>query len=205
MKKTKRNYIIIALIIVLLSLAIGYAVLRDQLEIRGTANVKGTFDMVFKNAQAITKTLSTSDGKLSALEPQGVAEGSAVATIGENGDQLNVAVELQYPGAGQAFKVDIVNESTVDAICKNFTFDLQDPDIEVFYPTESKGWKVGDVIKQNESKELIFYVKWKTDSTYSNAETGKEVNFTATFDYEQALTGIEFEGDPENYKVQENI
>lgn len=205
MKKTKRNYIIIALIIVLLSLAIGYAVLRDQLEIRGTANVKGTFDMVFKNAQAITKTLSTSDGKLSTLEPQGVAEGSAVATIGENGDQLNVAVELQYPGAGQAFKVDIVNESTVDAICKNFTFDLQDPDIEVFYPTESKGWKVGDVIKQNESKELIFYVKWKTDSTYSNAETGKEVNFTATFDYEQALTGIEFEGDPENYKVQENI
>ena len=53
MKKTKRNYVIIALIIVLLSLAIGYAVLNDQLEISGTANVKGTFNMVFQNAKAI--------------------------------------------------------------------------------------------------------------------------------------------------------
>lgn len=201
MKKTKRNYVIIALIIVLLSLAIGYAVLNDQLEISGTANVKGTFNMVFQNAKAI---LSSDAGNYpSNLLPKGTPVGVVpTAEIVEDGDKLNVAVELQYPGAGQAFKVDIVNNSTVDAVCKDFKFDLNDPDIEVYFPIDANGWEKGDIIEKNESKELIFYVKWKTDSTYANADTGKEVNFTATFDYEQAVTGTEFEGDSANYKVQ---
>ena len=41
MRKTKRNYLIVALIIILLSLTIGYAAFSDVLTISGTANAKG--------------------------------------------------------------------------------------------------------------------------------------------------------------------
>ena len=192
MKKTKRNYVIIALIIVLLSLAIGYAVLNDQLTISGTANVKGTFDLVFQNPEALDATYSNA-----ALRPVGASNASiAVSTTVE--DQLDVAVELTHPGAGQAFKVDIKNNSNVEAICTGLTFNENDEDIEVYYPIAANGLDVNQTIAAGQSFELIFYVKWDTNSTNSNAD--KTVNFTATFDYEQNVG--EFKGDNTNYKTR---
>jgi len=190
MKRTKRNYVIIALIIVLLSLAIGYAVLNDQLTISGTANVKGTFDLVFGNAQALDSNYSNA-----ALRPVGAKNASIMPGTD---DVLNVSVELEHPGAGQAFKVDIQNKSNVEAICTGLTFTENDEDIEVYYPIAANGLNVDQTIPAGGSFELIFYVKWNADSTKTNVD--KLVNFQATFDYEQNVG--EFQGDASNYQTR---
>lgn len=192
MKKTKRNYVIIALIIVLLSLAIGYAVLNDQLTISGTANVKGTFDLVFQNPEALDATYSNA-----ALRPVGASNASIAASTTVE-DQLDVAVELAHPGAGQAFKVDIKNNSNVEAICTGLNFSENDEDLEVYYPIAANGLDKDQTIAAGDTFELIFYVKWKADSTNTNAD--KTVNFTATFDYEQNVG--EFQGDATNYQTR---
>ena len=189
MNKTKRNYVIIALIIVLLSLDIGYAVLNDQLVINGTANVKGTFDLTFENAEALDSNYSNAN-----LRPVGATNASV--TPSSDKDVLNVAVELAHPGAGQAFKVDIKNNSNVEAICTGLTFNENDEDIEVYYPIAANGLDVNQTIAAGQSFELIFYVKWDANSTNSNAD--KTVNFTATFDYEQNVG--EFKVDNTNYQ-----
>lgn len=192
MKKTKRNYVIIALIIVLLSLAIGYAVLNDQLTISGTANVKGTFDLVFQNPEVLDETYSNA-----ALRPVGASNAKIVVSPTVD-DQLDVAVELAHPGAGQAFKVDIKNNSNVEAICTGLTFNENDEDLEVYYPIAANGLNVDQTIPAGGSFELIFYVKWNANSTNTNAD--KTVNFTATFDYEQNVG--EFQGDANNYQTR---
>lgn len=50
MKKTKKNYLIIALIVILLTLAVGYAAFSGTLTISGTATANGTWDIHFANA-----------------------------------------------------------------------------------------------------------------------------------------------------------
>ena len=44
-KKSNKKYLIILLIVFLLALAIGYAAFTDTLNITGTANANGTFDL----------------------------------------------------------------------------------------------------------------------------------------------------------------
>lgn len=47
MKKSKKNYLIVALIVILLALAVGYAAFTQQLQIIGTATAKGSWDIHF--------------------------------------------------------------------------------------------------------------------------------------------------------------
>ena len=54
MKNKKRNYVIVVLVVLLLALAVGYAAFSDTLNITGTANAKGTFNMEFTSAEINT-------------------------------------------------------------------------------------------------------------------------------------------------------
>ena len=49
MKKTRKNSIVIALIVLLLALAVGYAAFSSELTIEGTANALGTWDVKFES------------------------------------------------------------------------------------------------------------------------------------------------------------
>ena len=169
MKKTKRNYLIVALIIILLSLTIGYAAFSDVLTISGTANAKGTFDMIFSSASIDTATA------------QGIDKVNSYAKIDEsNSNVVNISIkDLAYPGAGTNVTVVIKNNGTVDAILKELTLSAVDSDIEVGYP---EGFKVDEVVPAGKTCTLTFYVKWKATS---ELKAEKTVDFSATLNYEQ--------------------
>ena len=169
MKKTKRNYLIVALIIILLSLTIGYAAFSDTLTISGTANAKGTFDMIFASASIDKATAQGID-----------KDNSSAAPDQSNPNVLNVSIkDLAYPGAGTNVTAVIKNNGTVDAILKSLTPSEIDPDIEVGYPD---GLKVGEIVPSGKTCEITFYVKWKATSQLANE---KSVDFSLTLDYEQ--------------------
>lgn len=176
MKKSKRNYIVIALIVILLTLAVVYAAFSDALTITGTATGSGTFDVEF-----VSGTVSNSKG---------------TATVSEDKNTLTVNVNLGFPGDGAEVTAVIKNNSSVAA--KLTSFDLvnqgtptvfSNADIEVDFPSDFTG-TLSESIPAGGTCTVKFTVKWKGDSTATSASAA----FDAIFEYEQDTTP--FEGTP---------
>ncbi|MBR2009490.1 MAG: hypothetical protein IJ936_05125 [Peptococcaceae bacterium] len=178
MKTKKRNYLIIALIVLLLALAIGYAAFSDSLTISGTANAKGTFDMEFTSAKIDTETA------------KGIDTANSSATISTDKNTVSVTIkDLAYPGAGTNVTVVAKNNGTVPAKLTGLTFDgIDDADIEVTFPD---GLAVDEVLQPGGTCTITFSVKWKKTS---ELKTEKSLDFSAKLDYSQET--VEFTGTP---------
>ena len=97
MKKQKRNYLLVALIVILLAIAVGYAAFSANLTISGTANASGTWDVKFLSASVDTSSHGTAN------------------VTGSKNDTLSVDVTLGYPGDGCTVTANIQNAGTVPA------------------------------------------------------------------------------------------
>ena len=115
-KSRKRNAIVLALIVLLIATAIGYAAFASQLEITGSATAYGDWDVHFENA-SITKNDANNSVQ--------ITDGGNAATTG---DGLDVAVQLDYPGDTATVSVNIVNDGSVAAVLKGLTVTAEDDD-----------------------------------------------------------------------------
>ncbi len=182
-KENKKKIFIIILIVLLLGLAVGYAAFADTLNISGTANASGSFDIEFNSAKVVTSA--------------GVNETETKATISEDKNTLTVTVkDLAYPGAGAQFQAVIKNVGTVPAKVKAVT------------PTNIDGNGNAIVIKgldaittshpvlaPNGTCTIDFTVEWDPDVTTldeTKAGEGKddlaELSFNLEIEYEQDTT-----------------
>lgn len=182
-KKSGKKYLIILLIVFLLALAIGYAAFSDTLNITGTANANGTFDMEFQNAN-IDKAV-------------GCDATGTTATISADKDTLSVQVkDLAYPGAGAQISVDIVNVGSLPAKVNSITptniagssnIKIKGLDaIQTSHPTIA----AGDTCK------LTFTVEWDPESTGElTSEEKAGISFNLAIDYTQDTSTV-FDGAP---------
>lgn len=190
MKKTKKNYVIIALIVVLLALAVGYAAFGGTLQISGTATANGTWNVHFDNPS---------------ITPENEKNTVTLSKTATDEDTLTVTVALGYPGDGATVAVDILNEGTVDARLTEFKvegtgFDAgtelggntvyQNGAIKVTVPTMSADESTGEVIAKAGGKcSVAFDVEWD-ESVNSVASEGQTATFTITFKYVQSTTAF---------------
>lgn len=99
--KKEKNIIIVALLIVVVSMSIGFAILSTTLNINGTATVKANkWDVHFENLQVAS-------GSVTATTPAAIT--NADATL------VNYVVTLDKPGDYYEFTVDVVNDGSIDA------------------------------------------------------------------------------------------
>ena len=174
MKKTSKKMLIVAVIVLLLALAIGYAAFSDTLKISGTANAKGTFDLKF-----IEGTLDSHKGI--------TADGSGVTISPDFNTATVKTLNLAYPGAGAQYTVKIQNVGTIPAKLKAITpVGLNDSDIKVTFPELTEGEK-GEVIQPSGTCTITFTVEW--DKT-SKLVGEKEVEFSLQLEYEQDTTAF---------------
>lgn len=182
-KKSNKKYLVILLIVFLLALAIGYAAFTDTLNITGTANANGTFDLEFQNA-TVDSTVGCD------------AEGTK-ATISADKNTLNVVVkDLAYPGAGAQISVDIANVGTIPAKVlsvtpKNVTGsdNIKISGLDAITTTHPS-------IDANGNCHLTFTVEWDKDSTANLTEEEKAgISFGLEIEYTQD-TSTMFEGTP---------
>lgn len=158
-----RTYLIVSLAIVFLSLTIGYAIFSETLNISGTAQTTGSFNVEFFSKTVIgTKCTPT-------------------ATIAADKNSLTISVpDLQSPGATAT--VSVVVKNTGNTTAELLSVDLTgnaDPDIEVIYaPT----FTTGVAIAAGDTYAFDITVTWKTEST-NNATLA----FTATLNYQQGV------------------
>ena len=101
--KTYKKSIFLYLLILLSCLGIGYAFLRTELQINGTANFHNArWDIHFENV---------------VVNPDSVAlsTGNTAASISASTTEVTYAVTLKEPGDFYEFTVDVVNDGTFDA------------------------------------------------------------------------------------------
>lgn len=181
MKKSKKNYIAIVLVVLLLALAVGYAAFSQTLTISGTATAKsGTWDVKFTNASATASIVS------------GTATNTAVVT---NDQTVTVTVNLATPGDGSNVTATITNNGSVDAKLTGFNVTGLDKVSETLYKTGAIKLTLptvtnGDVIAKGASKTFAFSVEWDSDVDEATVGTaGQTASFDITFTYEQAGVG----------------
>ncbi len=160
----KRNYYIIALFGIILSLAVGYALFAEQLSITGTATSSGTFDVEFTTATVGSSSLA----------------GTPTAVISADKNTLTLtASTLTQPGAFVTYNVTVTNVGSIPAKLKaiNVTGNT-DPELTVTTPTFTSG----TVINNGQTYVFNITVDWPIASTVGS----RTVNYTVTLNYQQA-------------------
>ena len=182
-RKNKRNYIIVALIVVLLLLAVGYASFTQTLNITGTATASATWNVHFTSAS----TSKSGDGHS--------------ATISADEKTINFTSTLAYPGDAEKITAVIKNDSSMGIKLTGFTVtDGTNTVASVPLGTETSSNEdiLIDYVTLNTSTEKIaaggsctyeFVVRWNKESTtVPTAGSPISKSYTITFDYEQDTT-----------------
>ena len=181
-KMKKRNHLIVALIVVLLALAIGYATFSATLNINGTANGNGTWNVHFKQAGRFLQA----DGTTVDNSHNGTAPLSTTSTAQ---DTMTVSVDLAYPGDGVLLEAVVENTGTIDAELTGFTINNNNEGLIV---TKADGLATGETLHANGGTcTATFLIKW--DPAYDTQSLGTKT-FTITYNYAQI--GTQFNGTP---------
>lgn len=190
----KQNAIIIGVIALVLTFAVGYALFSQTLSISGTAKASAEFDVKFESISDIQK-----DGYEDAEE----TDGANIATIKDNGHTLTVTVDkLTYPGAYVKIPVKVKNYSSMavklESIAESNNIreensgeaDTSSP-IDVTY----SGKAATDAeIAAGEESDLVITVTWRKNYGEAEGETpdavknGVEKSFSLKLNYIQAVS-----------------
>ena len=176
---------IIALVILLLGISIGYAALTTTLVINGESTIKKVvWNMHFKNAH-------TEDGSVSI----DTTHGEKAAYI-PNSDETKVEykVSLKQPGDFYEFTVDVVNDGTLDAkISSNPTLvgtDGYNQYVEyttVWDDDRSSSPSANNVIEAGHSRKARVKIKYKENiRTEDLPDEDKVLEFTYSMNFVQA-------------------
>lgn len=164
MKKTnKRGYLVIALIVILLALAVGYAAFTTSLTINGTAATNGTWDVKFTTATMSDATHGT-------------------AVVSGDGLTITVSSTLAFPGDGFTCTANIKNNGNIPAKLTAFALTddqgetFSNTDIEVKVPTIATDGT--EVIAAGATCPVTFSVQWKDTSTATSATAKFKISFT---------------------------
>ena len=158
MKKSKKNSITIALIVLLLALAVGYAAFTSNLVINGTVAGSGKWDVKFDSVTLV-------DENMEADSTHGTV------TLSED----------KHPGDGVMIQAIVKNTGSIDALLESFEITgTDDADIEI---TKNAAMVEGQTLLANGGSCVAqFAIKWKADSTKTALGT-KE--FKITYNYTQ--------------------
>ena len=107
MRRSRRERIYLLLVIVLLTITLGYAYLQANLSINGTTNVSSAnWNIYWDNI---------------VLGSNNVTDITAPATINTGKTEVYFNVNFKEPGDTYEFKVDAVNDVTIDAMIDVFS------------------------------------------------------------------------------------
>ena len=178
-KSNKKTFILAILGVLILALAVGYALFSDTLTITGTANAGGNFDVEFYSASVV----SSQGVRTTGANPTG-------ATISGDKNTLTVTVaDLAYPGAGAQFQAVIKNVGTIPAKVKAVT------------PTNITGSNCikitgldvittsHPVLEPNGTCTINFKVEWDATKNLTNS-AGDTATFSLQIEYEDAGTAF---------------
>lgn len=163
-KRKKSNLIIAILAVLIMEIAVGYALFSSQLQINGIVVGSGHFKVYFIEAWV-----------------EDSSKGTAIINTTQGSDKVKYEVTLQYPGDKCLVGTKIKNESSVKVKLNDFTVNAmnESPDIKFDYiPLNAETEKL-DV---NGICDYRFTIEWDKDSINTNPGP---VTFEIGLEYEQ--------------------
>ena len=160
MKSDRKRTILFVIILLILSMGIGYAFLTTTLTIDGVSNIdSAVWDIHWENVQVQSESVSGSK----VISP---------ATIGNNGTSVSYHVKLE-PGDFYEFTVDAVNDGTMDAIIDDISITINDEEselpsylyMEMVYDDIYIPISVGNRLPAGTTCSYEFYVYYKSNLT----------------------------------------
>ena len=160
----KQRIIIGTLCVVIISLAVGYAVLSQQLNIQGSGSVISNFQILFTKIEEGTMNGATT------IQKEIVGDTTA-----------SFIIDLKAPGSSGEYIITVENRGNIDAYVKDIKgvvdSNKKEPkDIQF----SIDGLKVNDKLKARETKTFKVKVNWDSNST-SIPETSKDLSLTIDF------------------------
>ena len=180
--KKKRGLSILVLLVLLLTITIGYSLLSTTLNINGTTTIsKPTWDIHFANVQ-VTSGSQTSG-----------STAPVIATTGADaGLLISYAPRLNQPGDFYEFTADVVNGGTMDAKLGSITLGGVSTAQDV-YTNYTVKYSNGTAIAANDSLNAgatrTIRVRVEFDSTINQSQlptTAQTLNLTCALVYNQA-------------------
>lgn len=197
-KKDKKNYLAIALVVILLLLAVGYASFTQTLNITGTAEGRATWNVHFVDASCgiVDQSNDSIVASSATLSNANDAGGNTTLTVNLTGDN-----KLTYPGDAKKIRATIKNDSSVAIKLTGFTvtpttyatavtdastaannniwFDYQTLTTSDATPGAATS---GEVLDAGATCTYEFVIGWLQDST----ETSVDGTYSITLNYMQS-------------------
>ena len=157
---------------IFLMLGIGYAVLSQQLDINGTAQITSNWKIMFTSAEEKEMNNATTTRK----------EITDLTT-------LTLDVNLTQPGASATYDVVVENQGDLDAVLSsiNGVNENNNKDPKAI-KVGVENIKVGDPLLATESKTFQVKVYWDANVDFNETNMSKEIEITLT--YEQSDDGV---------------
>ena len=170
--RRKRNITIVSLCCLLVFMAVGYAVLSQTLNINGTANLTGKWDIYIDS--------------VTVKEVGGIAKSNA-AEVSEDKLSANFSVELIQPGDYVEYAVVVKNQGTINAVLRKLipTIESNNTDMLLTHSIIQ-----GQILKAESATE--FTVKVTFDERATEIASGEKSKFRIQLIYEQ------YDGNAEN-------
>ena len=125
-KKKKRNNFILALIVIVVSMSLGYAFLNTDLTINGTSKIPAnSWNIYFDNIQITSGSVELSSGD------------SAPVINPSNLTNIDYIISLKEPGDFYEFTVDVINDGTIDAMIGTISNKMNGTEISSTNPLPS--------------------------------------------------------------------
>lgn len=180
MQAKKKNRVIIALAVIVAFMAVGYAILQQQLTINGTANIDAKWDVKITGIEG-----SFLEGAKNTVDDDGFTE--LVPTFTDTTATFNAT--LPVPGAEADYTITVKNEGTIAAMLNGLpdleTINAQDPE-QIIYEVEFADGDEGKYrLEPQESVQFVVAVYWDSNDEVGVTEpVSKEA--TITLNYTQA-------------------
>ena len=190
--------VIVSLIVAVLGLTIAFAALSETLTINGTATLDAAkWGIKFENLTSGTKVGdATINGSAEILEDK--------VTIN------NINVSLKTPGDSVTYKVDLVNEGSINAEISNIKVpELTEEqkryiDFKVTY-SDGKEVTKGDILNSETTKNLTIKIEFKKDITASDLPSSSEqINLSYELEFIQTDLSQGSNGDTSGDNVTGN-
>ena len=145
--RKKRNIIIGSLCCLLIIMGIGYAVLSQTLNITGTANMRGTWDIKITDISEASRTGRADPG---------------TPTISSSGVSASFEANLWMPGDSITYNITVNNNGNIDAALKELVPSVENGVQQVKF---SNNAVQGKVLRQNESYTFQVSVVFDENAT----------------------------------------
>lgn len=185
MKKERKDYknlLLVVLMIISLTMAVGYAAIAQRLEVSGTTTIANAkWDVKIISIEETNKKISNTE----VAPSTGVGEttGTTSSTIATGATSATFNVQLNAPGDFAEFTVTVKNLGTIDAVLNSLQLTQDTTPTEITYTVTPADETSATTLSTNGTETYVVRVQWTADSGVP--ETGSK-NATLVLNYIQA-------------------